>query len=216
MPSGPPPLTPALVPPRGGPSIRGGEAGPFLGGPGIGLIGPGLPGYPGNVGPLLPGFVMPKILTPGMGPNGPQAIDSRKMLYSVGEGSTVPYGPTNGYAMSDHGVTGFIGPAAGSLQQPTAWYVRATGANTNGGTTNATTPTTTGTTGTTVSGSLTFTDASGAFTQAMVGQGICIQNASPLLRKDRGGRFCDEPDAKQPSERDCDRHAPLRDRWSLG
>ena len=32
--------TPAVLPLRGGPSVGGGEAGPFIGGPGIGLIGP--------------------------------------------------------------------------------------------------------------------------------------------------------------------------------
>ena len=119
------------------------SAGPPLRSPGITLRGPGQsgPGYAGFTGPGVlgfygPGMMLPMIHTPGLGPNGPGPIDNATPITSVGWASSVPYGPTNGYA-TPNGVTGFIGPAAGSLQRPTAWYVRAAGSDNNGGTTNS-------------------------------------------------------------------------------
>lgn len=121
----------------------------------------------------------PAILSPGRGPNGPGPIDMRHAIADVGTG-TVPYGPTNGYA-TPNGVTGFIGPAAGSLRKPIAWYVRTGGSNTNGGTSTALTPERTGTDGMGHSNT-TFSAASGNFTNADVGKGIWIVSlAAPYL-----------------------------------
>lgn len=122
------------------------------------------------------------ILTPGRGPNGPGPIDMRAPISSVGNNSTIPYGPTNGYA-TPNGVTGFIGPAAGSLRQATAWFVRTGGVNTNGGSTSSTSASRTGSDGATTSGSLTFTSASAAFTVSDIGSGVCIQNATRCYAK---------------------------------
>ncbi len=125
---------------------------------------------PGVLG--LAGGNPPGIRTPGFGPNGPGPIDARRPVTHVGECSTVPYGPTLGYA-NPNGVTGFIGPAAGSLQQPSTWYVRAGGSNTNGGTSSNLSPDRSGSDGVT-NGTTTFTSASANFTPADVGQGIFI------------------------------------------
>ena len=130
----------------------------------------------------MPGAIGGGILTPGAGPNGPGPIDARRPISSVGYGSTVPYGPTNGYA-TPNGVTGFIGPAVGSLQKPIIFYVRAAGSNTNGGDTTAISPeqsggdgsitsTTTGTSNT--GGTGTFTSASAVFTSAHIGRSIQV------------------------------------------
>lgn len=130
------------------------------------------------------GLVTPaaSIFSPGAGPNGPGPIDMRRRISSVGEGSSCPYGPTNGYA-NPGGVMGHIGPAAGSLQRSITWYVRSTGSNLNGGTSSSTTADRTGSDGASTSGSLTFTSASAAFTTADVGKGICIQNATRCYAK---------------------------------
>lgn len=117
------------------------------------------------------------ILTPGRGPNGPGCLDMRAPVASVGTGSA-PYGPGAPQDYVYGFVRGFQGPAATSLRRPTSWYVRAAGANTNGGSSVGTAPDRTGTDGATTSGALTFTAASGAFTPADIGKGICIQNAT--------------------------------------
>lgn len=130
-----------------------------------------MPGLAGNP---------PGILTPGRGPNGPGPFDCRHAITDVGTG-TVPYGPTNGYA-TPNGVTGFIGPAAGSVRLPITWYIRATGSNTNGGTSSSTTPSRTGTDGVT-NGSPTFTSASANFTRSDIGKGICVQSGTVLYAK---------------------------------
>ena len=96
---------------------------------------------------------------------------------SVGDCSSVPYGPTNGYA-TPNGITGFIGPAAESLQQPVTWYVRSGGSNTNGGTSAALAPARTGSDGNITAGQRTFTSATAAFTTADVGSGIRITGAA--------------------------------------
>lgn len=101
----------------------------------------------------------------------------RRRIASVGEGSSCPYGATDGY-VQPNGIRGFKGPAAGSLRAPTSWYVRLTGANTNGGSTASAAPTRSGTDGSATSGNTTFTSASAAFTPADVGQGICIQSTN--------------------------------------
>ncbi len=116
------------------------------------------------------------INTPGSGPNGPGPIDARIPIYDVGWPSTVPYGPTNGYA-TPNGVTGFVGPAAGSLKQPTIWYVRVGGSNNNGGTSTALGGDRSGSDGVT-NATKTFTSASAAFTSADVGKGICINTGA--------------------------------------
>lgn len=159
-------LTPSVSPPLFGP-------GEML--PGPGQVGPGYGPtiWPGGTPAVTP-LVLPKILSPGIGPNGPGPIDMRRMIASVGEQSTVPYGVTNGYAASANWVTGFIGPAAGSLKPPISWYVRKTGANTNGGTDTSTSPARTGSDGSTTNLVATFTSASGAFTTADVGRGLRV------------------------------------------
>lgn len=130
---------------------------------------------------FMPG-APPSILSPGRGPNGPGPIDARKPITSVGIGtSSVPYGPTNGYAAGDTGVKGFVGPAIGSLQQPTSWYVRVGGSNDNGGSSNSLTPERTGT-----DGSVNLTDqltsASANFTFADIGKGVCIGTGTGASR----------------------------------
>jgi hypothetical protein len=96
----------------------------------------------------------------------------RKPIASVGIGtSSVPYGATWAYARPD-GVTGYQGPAATSLQQPTNWIVRAGGADTNGGTSSSLTPDRSGSDG--VTSGTSFTSATAAFTPADVGKGINI------------------------------------------
>lgn len=127
----------------------------------------------------MPGLVgnPPAIFTPGIGPNGPGPIDARRPITSVGAGSSVPYGPTDGYAASNNGVTGFVGPAAASLHSPIAWYVRAAGSNNNGGSSTGASPDRSGTDGVT-NGTTTFTSATAAFTSADVGKGICINTGS--------------------------------------
>jgi hypothetical protein len=122
----------------------------------------------------MPGVT--SILSPGIGPNGPGPLDMRAPISSVGYGSSVPYGPTLGYA-TPNSVTGFVGPAAGSLQLPVTWYVRATGSNNNGGTSTSTGGDRTGSDGVT-NGTTTFTSASAAFTQADVNKGICINTGA--------------------------------------
>jgi hypothetical protein len=117
---------------------------------------------------------MRAILTPGNGPNGPGPIDARRPVASVGLGSSVPYGATNGYAASDTGVTGFVGPAADSLRKPTLWYVRIGGSNDNGGTGTSLAAERTGTDGALTVSTSTFTSATGAFTSADVGKGLCV------------------------------------------
>lgn len=126
----------------------------------------------------MPGLLgnPPGILTPGFGPNGPGPIDSRKRVTAVGEGSSVPYGATNGYVTPSL-VPGFIGPAAGSLQQPIIWYVRTGGSNNNGGTSIALAGDRSGADGVT-NATTTFTSASAAFTSADVGKGICINTGA--------------------------------------
>ena len=110
----------------------------------------------------------------GISGRGPAGQPMRVPAASVGIGtSSVPYGPTNGYA-TPNGVTGFIGPAAGSLQQPTAWYVRVGGSDTNGGSSTSLTPERTGTDGVVTLSSTTFASASANFTSADVGKGIYI------------------------------------------
>jgi hypothetical protein len=108
------------------------------------------------------------------------AVDVAKSITSVGDGSSVPYGPTNGYA-TPGGVTGYKGPAASSINPQTAWYVRAGGSNNNGGTTSSTSATRSGTDGSVTNLSTTFTSASAAFTSADIGQGICIQNGASTI-----------------------------------
>lgn len=114
----------------------------------------------------------PSILTPGRGPNGPGPIDCRMPETSVGAKSSCPYGVTNGYA-NPNGVTGFIGPAAGSLRLPTSWYFRIGGSEQNGGTSSSLTPDRTGTDGVR-NATTTFTSASANFTMADVNKGIFI------------------------------------------
>lgn len=118
-------------------------------------------------------------MTPGRGPNGPGPIDMRQQIASVKIGSSsVPYGAFGSFAAFNSGVWGYIGPSADALRKPTAWYVRATGSNNNGGSSSGTAAERTGTDGSTTNGSLTFTSATGAFTPDDIGKGICIQNAT--------------------------------------
>lgn len=126
----------------------------------------------------MPGLVgnPPGIFSPGIGPNGPGPIDFRRALADVGTGS-VPYGSTFGFAASNTGRTGFIGPAAGSLQLPTTWYVRTGGSNNNGGTSTSLAPDRSGSDGVT-NNTTTFTSATAAFTSADVGKGICINTGA--------------------------------------
>lgn len=109
---------------------------------------------------------------------GGQALRMRRPVATVGELSTVPYGPTNGYA-TPNGVTGFIGPAGGSLRVPTTYYVRTGGSNLNGGTSTSLTAARSGTDGTTTSGSRNFSSPTGAFTSADVGQGMRFTTNGP-------------------------------------
>lgn len=166
----------------GGGQLTPGLGPPLVTGPGDRVFGPITPAY----GPTLPvpgpGFVMPVILTPGIGPNGPGPIDCRRPETSVGERSSVPYSFTGGYA-TPNGVTGFIGPAADSLQRPTAWYVRAAGSNTNGGSSTSLTPDRTGTDMVTNVGFCTVTSATANFTPADIGKGIYIANTTPVWAK---------------------------------
>lgn len=114
------------------------------------------------------------------GPNGLQSV--AKPIASVGIGtSSVPYGATNGYA-NPNGVTGFVGPAAGSLQKPTSWYVRVGGSNDNGGSSTSLTAERTGTDGVLSAQSVTFTSASATFTSADVGKGICVGTGNSAKR----------------------------------
>lgn len=160
-------LTPGTSPPLRGPGER--LAGPGMGGPGYGAtIWPSWGVIPGAA------IRLPLVLTPGIGPNGPGPIDSRLPETSVGARSSVPYSYTNGYA-TPNGVTGFIGPAAGSLRLPIAWYVRSGGSNLNGGTSTSLTPDRTGTDGV-INATTTFTSATAAFTSADVGKGIAVGN----------------------------------------
>lgn len=115
------------------------------------------------------------IVNPNLAPDGNGIVNLRPPISSVGNKSTVPYGPTNGYA-TPNGVTGFIGPAAGSLQQPTSWYIRAEGSNTNGGSSPGLSPDRTGTDGV-INSTTTFTSATAAFTPADKGKGIYISGA---------------------------------------
>lgn len=124
-----------------------------------------MPGFPGNP---------PGILTPGRGPNGPGPIDARKPVTGVGIGiSSVPYGPTLGYAASNNGVTGFVGPAAGSLRRPKSLYVRVGGANTNGGDSAQLAAERSGSDGV-MNNTTTFTSATAAFTSADVGRILAV------------------------------------------
>ncbi len=117
----------------------------------------------------------PGILTPGAGPNGPGRIDARKPVTAVG------YADSFGFA-TPNGVRGFIGPPAGSLRQPTSWYVRIGGSNDNGGSSTSLTPDRTGTDGTTAVAAATLTSATAAFTNADVGKGVCIFTGATARR----------------------------------
>lgn len=130
----------------------------------------------------------PGIFTPGLGPNGPGPIDARKRVTTVGEGSSVPYGPTNGYA-NPNGVTGFQGPAAGSLfnnspqgflTTPKTWYVRVAGSNNNGGGSASLTPERSGTDATTGNGTNSISSATANFTSADVGKSLCVVGSGPI------------------------------------
>lgn len=113
----------------------------------------------------------PGIRTPGIGPNGPLGVDARIPITSVGAASSVPYGPTLGYA-TPNGVTGFVGPAAGSLYVPTTWYIRSGGSNNNGGTSTSLSPERSGSDASVTGTAL--TSASANFTSTDIGKGINV------------------------------------------
>lgn len=172
--------TPGVSPVLGGPGPGGPTTLGPVGGPGGMLRGPGQigPGYAAPIWPVQPPYLplgpLSLIGTPGIGPNGIGPIDARRSIYSVGEGSVQPYSFTNGYAASDSGRTGFIGPPAGSLRRLTSWYVRTAGSNANGGSTSSLTPTKSGTDVVSSNNSRTITSATANFGLGDVDQGIYL------------------------------------------
>lgn len=171
---------PSPVAGAGGGILTPGVGPPLVSGPGDRVFGPRTPAY----GPTLPvpgpGYVMPFILTPGPGPNGPLGVDARKAVVSVGEGSSVPYGAAGvgpGFFCQKNGIWGFRGPAVGSIRPPTIYYMRVTGSNNNGGTSNSAAADRTGTDGV-CNNTVTFTSASAAFTKADVNKGICMSTGA--------------------------------------
>ena len=110
----------------------------------------------------------------GISGRGPAGQPMRVPAASVGVGSSsVPYGPTNGYA-TPNGVTGFIGPAAGSLLPPAVCYVRTTGADTNGGSDTSASPSQTGSGGTQATNSKSVTLTGASLTPANVGNFVRV------------------------------------------
>lgn len=154
-------LTPGFAPPLQGPGDR-------IAGPRTPAYGPTLP-VPG------PGAILPLILTPGVGPNGPGPIDARAPV------APTKYAAAGSQIVNANGVWGILGPPADSLRKPTLWYIRATGSNNNGGTSTSAAGDRTGSDGVT-NGTATFTSASAAFTSADIGKGICINTGANARR----------------------------------
>lgn len=117
----------------------------------------------------------PAIRSPGIGPNGPGALDMRQPVVPT------KYGAAGGPIVNANGIWGILGPPADALQRPTAWYIRSGGSNNNGGTSTSLAADRTGTDGV-ANGTTTFTSATAAFTSADVGKGICINTGASAKR----------------------------------